>query len=98
MNPLSKYLTLVTVMALALCSCKKIVPANQGNSPGSIYSPLTFNTPVAIAFYDSLSNQPVGTKFLTGKYSTDKVKITSWKWAQVYGPSTANIARPDSME
>ena len=53
-----------------------IVPTPSSNKP-----------PVAIAFYDSLNNQPPGSKFVSAKYSSDPDgSIVAYKWRKVAGP------------
>lgn len=105
MKFLSKYpplSLLILLLTLILNSCSK----GSGCQDCPLFGPTTPNPggglghpPVAIAFYDSLSNQPVGSKLLTGKNSSDADgTIVSYEWKQIEGPSTAHITTAHSME
>ena len=65
-----------------------IVPTQSSNKP-----------PVAIAFYDSLNNQPPGSKFVTAKYSTDSDgSIVSYQWRKIAGPVPCVITDPTNLQ
>ncbi|MBC7829276.1 MAG: hypothetical protein H7122_16125 [Chitinophagaceae bacterium] len=92
----------VAIMAITFVSCSKIEICGDCDFTGpytaNYPAPFTTYAPIAIAFYDSLSNQPIGSKLLTGKYSADDDTIVSYAWGQIDGPSIAHITAPGSME
>ena len=67
---------------------------------GGAVSVATANQPpIAIAFWDSLNNQPPGTKIVTAKYSSDPDgTIVSHKWTKVAGPTPGTIIDPSSFQ
>ena len=61
--------------------------------------PSSNKPPVAIAFYDSLNNQPPGSKFVTAKYSSDPDgSIVSYKWRKIAGPVPYLINDPTNFQ
>ena len=96
MNRLFTYLAIVILLSCSKeHSCENCgsattvpVPTPAGNKP-----------PVAIAFYDSLNNQPAGSELVTAKYSTDPDgTIVSYQWKSIGGPGTATIIAPTNYE
>lgn len=64
------------------------MPTPTGNQP-----------PVAVAFYDSLNNQPPGSKFVSAKFSTDPDgRIVSYLWRKIAGPVPCVITQPTDFE
>lgn len=94
---------LVFAFICATISCKKehsCEGCNGNGSPILTGRDSTHNQPpVAIAYWDSLNNQPPGNKFVTAKYSTDTDgTIVSYQWKQLTGPIAGTIINPRGPE
>ena len=65
-----------------------IIPGSTANKP-----------PIAIASYDSLSNQPPGSKLVTAKNSSDPDgTIVKYEWKKINGPASSFIVEPAKLE
>jgi hypothetical protein len=91
---------LSAIIVVGLLSCKKEFSCEHCDTGNVITPPASNNQPpVAIAFYDSLNNQPPGSEFVSAKFSTDADgTIVSYQWRQVAGPATCSIAEPTNFE
>ena len=84
-----------------MLSCKKEYSCEKCADPSNtiITPPPGNKPPIAVALYDSLNNQPAGSKFVTAKHSTDPDgRIVSYQWRKVKGPASGVIVDPTKFE